>query len=118
MQLVKIIIAGDFVHLKSLQVEEGAQAVITSENIKVLYNAQSNNKNMWRTLYASQDDNLIILCSNIENGKIKNNNTTLTQIHKYYIMCIMQVLPDFEEMGVSDGEKASRQLKLQVLILN
>ena len=74
MQLVKIIIAGDFVHLKSLQVEEGAQAVITSENIKVLYNAQSNNKNMWRTLYASQDDNLIILCSNIENGKIKNNN--------------------------------------------
>ena len=94
--MVKIIIAGDFVHLKSLQVEEGAQAVITSENIKVLYNAQSNNKNMWRTLYASQDDNLIILCSNIENGKIKNNNTTLTQIHKYYIMCIMQVLPDFE----------------------
>ena len=32
-------IAGDFVHLKSLQVEEGAQAVITSENIKVLYRA-------------------------------------------------------------------------------
>ena len=35
-------IAGDFVHLKSLQVEEGAQAVITSENIKVLKQVDDN----------------------------------------------------------------------------